>query len=315
MEWFPWYPALYKADTMHLTAEQDGIYRRLIDHYMETRTPLLDNDAGLARVAGVSLDCWNTHAATIRAFFKADTRGFLRHKRCDAELSAQDRRTKSQSQKGKNGAKKRWEKTKENQPLNSSGYACAMAGAMPNDSTQQDRTGQDRTGQSVDRVAPVERDIASGTLPGLPPAVPRPDPIPEAFEVWWKGWTPHGGCPRGHKQDALKAYRKAISQGAEPDVLTRQRDAYLAECRRVDQFTRHASTWLNGRGWLESYDAGAGPGPAANRDAGARNRSGERQGPASIVLAAQRVADAMQRGLDHDTGGRSGPLDGGDVVQ
>ena len=44
MDWFPWYPERYKNKTLHLTVEQGGIYRRLIDHYMETRQPLPDND-------------------------------------------------------------------------------------------------------------------------------------------------------------------------------------------------------------------------------------------------------------------------------
>ena len=67
-EWFPWYPALYRADTMHLTAEQDGVYRRLIDHYMETRQPLPDSDVALARIAGITGEVWAVLAGTIRCF-------------------------------------------------------------------------------------------------------------------------------------------------------------------------------------------------------------------------------------------------------
>lgn len=63
MEWFKWYPAIYVADTVHLSAEQDRIYRRLIDRYMRTRQPLPDNDNALARIAEVSLDSW-CHAST-----------------------------------------------------------------------------------------------------------------------------------------------------------------------------------------------------------------------------------------------------------
>ena len=106
MEWFPWYPALYRADTMHLTAEQDGVYRRLIDEYMITRRPLPDNDHALARIAGLGLDQWVGMAQTVRAFFKASD-GLLRHKRCDAELERQDGRASHLSELGKKGAEAR----------------------------------------------------------------------------------------------------------------------------------------------------------------------------------------------------------------
>ncbi len=58
MDWYPWHYRRYKEKTLHLTAEQDGIYRRLTDCYMETRKPLPDNDLALARIAGVDIDCF-----------------------------------------------------------------------------------------------------------------------------------------------------------------------------------------------------------------------------------------------------------------
>ena len=117
---------------MHLTAEQDGIYRRLIDHYMETRQPIPDNDSAIARITGISLDSWTIAAATIRPFFTPSKSGKLHHKRCDAELQRQDGRCVMQSEKGKLGAKKRWKKIKEKQIDNSSGYDHPIATPMPN---------------------------------------------------------------------------------------------------------------------------------------------------------------------------------------
>ena len=105
-EWFKWYPAIYKADTAHLTAEQDGIYRRLIDYYMETRQPILNNDIAIARAAGIGIDAWAMAAAMIRPFFKEGKDGYLHHSFCDAQLRQQDSKAKNQSEKGKKGAKK-----------------------------------------------------------------------------------------------------------------------------------------------------------------------------------------------------------------
>ena len=154
MEWYPWYPAIYKADTIHLTAEQDGIYRRLIDHYMETRQPLPNNDAALARIAGITLDSWAIAAAIILPFFTPTKNGKLHLKRCDAELERQDGRNRLQSEKGKSGAKKRWKNKQQEQDVNSSGYACAIATPMPNHSTQHNTTQQDKTSSVVIRANP-----------------------------------------------------------------------------------------------------------------------------------------------------------------
>lgn len=80
--WFKWYPAKYKADTMHLTPEQDGIYRRLIDHYMETSQPLPDNLMALARIAGISPDVLEGNWPVLSSFFRHGD-GKLHLKVCD----------------------------------------------------------------------------------------------------------------------------------------------------------------------------------------------------------------------------------------
>jgi uncharacterized protein YdaU (DUF1376 family) len=113
MDWFCWYPELYKADTMHLTAEQDGIYRRLIDHYMETRRQILAADTALSRAAGIDMETWLKNAAIIRPFFSLTEDGFLRHKRCEIELDRQDARSRNRSESGKKGADARWKNRQE----------------------------------------------------------------------------------------------------------------------------------------------------------------------------------------------------------
>lgn len=124
MDWYPWYPALYRADTLHLTAEQDGIYRRLIDHYMETRLPLPDNNMALARIAAVSPECFEHAASILRAFFQQCPDGLLRHKRCDIELDAQDERSGKRSDRARHAATIRWQ----NQHVKCSQHARSMLG-------------------------------------------------------------------------------------------------------------------------------------------------------------------------------------------
>lgn len=109
--WFPWVPSRYKADTMHLSALQDGIYRRLIDHYMETKSPLSDNDMALARIAGVAPEEFAPHSQIIRAFFTKAT-GKLQLKKCDGILADQAGRQKSYSERGRKGGRGKVNKIK-----------------------------------------------------------------------------------------------------------------------------------------------------------------------------------------------------------
>jgi uncharacterized protein YdaU (DUF1376 family) len=104
MDWYPWYPADFERDTLHLSLAEEGAYRRLIDKYMTVvRGPLPDDDVALARMIGVSVEVWQTVAVKVRSFFRAKE-GVLRHKRCEQELDAQKTRLKRFSERGKKAA-------------------------------------------------------------------------------------------------------------------------------------------------------------------------------------------------------------------
>lgn len=113
MDWYPWYFQIYEADTMHLTPYQDGCYRRLIDHYMKTRSPLPDNDSALSRIVGVPLEEWATVSALIRSFFSPKD-GKLTLYRCEIILSEQDGRSTKKSATSQKGALNRWKLAKAN---------------------------------------------------------------------------------------------------------------------------------------------------------------------------------------------------------
>ncbi len=135
MDWYPWYPTLYKADTLNLTLEQDGAYRRLIDHYMESRAPLPDDEVSLARIVGIDIKHFQAIAEPLLGKFRAKA-GLLHHKRCDIELNRQDKLSKKMSGIAKAAAQKR----KENNPIQ------AKAGLKPSQSrhTRQDKTVKDK---------------------------------------------------------------------------------------------------------------------------------------------------------------------------
>lgn len=185
---------------MHLTAEQDGIYRRLIDFYMEIRQPISDSDNALARAAGIDMQQWLLHSPVIRAFFISSERGFLRHKRCDIELDRQDERSRGRSVSGKKGAEKRWNKNKENQNANSKPNGIAIADPMANDSIGQEKREVSKKKEVSKKTTIVVQKAERFGLIELPSewgafcAVKRPGLDPqEVFQQFSDYWTAKPG--------------------------------------------------------------------------------------------------------------------------
>ena len=147
MDWFPWYPALFEADTLHLTPAQDGLYRRLIDWYMVHRRPLPDDDRALAAICRVSLEDWQNASSILRAYFK-HKRGMLHLGRCDALLADQDAKSRVRSEVAKKGATKRWGNKRQEKGKRED--ASSIASAMLIDARGQDKT-RDKEEKSVAR--------------------------------------------------------------------------------------------------------------------------------------------------------------------
>lgn len=137
--WYPFYPVRFQRDTLHLSPEADGAYRRLIDHYMMTQEPLPDNDVALSRVMGLPCDC--DSFAIAKSFFAIAEDGKLHSKMCDRMIAEQKRRKENKKKAGKKGAKKRWEKQEDN----GSTKGEAMAPPMANDSTIHNSTEHNNT--------------------------------------------------------------------------------------------------------------------------------------------------------------------------
>lgn len=117
--YYSWYPTIYQADTQALTLAEDGAYRRLIDHYMLTRTPLLDDDRALARAVGVGIDDWELVKVRVKQYFKPTrlpdgvSTAYLKHDFCDEAIAFDNARIEKARKNGKKGGKIRSSKTKE----------------------------------------------------------------------------------------------------------------------------------------------------------------------------------------------------------
>jgi uncharacterized protein YdaU (DUF1376 family) len=228
MDWYPWHPARYREKTLHLTAEQDGIYRRLIDHYMETRKPLPDNDLALARIAGVDLACFKLASSTVKAFFKQGDGGVLVHFTCNEMLDEQDRQVKFHSERAKKGAAARHKKANEinKNPASSKQEAPLQLATIDNNNRQ----------------------ISSKE--DIPPISPKGGvkPYTQAFESFWSAY------PRKvNKLAASKAYITAIKQtGVTHENLSLSATQFAAAhrtARTEERFIPHPATWLSKGGW------------------------------------------------------------------
>jgi len=105
--WMPWYIADYMRDTMHLTCEQDGAYRRLIDAYWINGTALPDDDEALAAITKLPMDRWQKYRPTLIKFFTT-AEGVWYHKRIEKELKDARDNIEQKRLAGNASAKKRW---------------------------------------------------------------------------------------------------------------------------------------------------------------------------------------------------------------
>lgn len=102
LDWYPFFVTDFRRDTYHLTLEQEGAYRRLIDEYMVTRASLPSDDAALARIVGIPKTEWDRLAPVVRRFFRMRN-DRLFHKRCERELRAQNARHNRNSKRASKG--------------------------------------------------------------------------------------------------------------------------------------------------------------------------------------------------------------------
>lgn len=137
--WYPRYPSRWGRKTMHLCPYQDGLYGRLVDHYMETKEALPDADAALARICGVSPADFAPHSAVIRAFFQAK-KGRLFNKTCEEILAFQNGSASRRSESASKAAKILWEKKKKIQEDESATHTSRDAEPMRPDATEQNIT-------------------------------------------------------------------------------------------------------------------------------------------------------------------------------
>lgn len=118
--YYSWYPSIYERETQSLSLAEDGAYRRLIDHYMTTRSPLpAGNDRAMARILGVGVDEWLAVKPSIETYFKPTDNpvGFWSHGFCEEQIEKQSVRINRNRKNGSAGGRPKSLKDKAVNPV------------------------------------------------------------------------------------------------------------------------------------------------------------------------------------------------------
>lgn len=102
----PLYIKDYDDDTRHLTAEEDGVYGRLLRAMWTAGGKLPNNERRLAQIARIELRRWRMLAPTIMAFFTV-AGSHIEQKRIAVELRQMAERSQRRQDAGKKGGRPR----------------------------------------------------------------------------------------------------------------------------------------------------------------------------------------------------------------
>lgn len=102
----PLYVKDYDDDTRHLTAEEDGVYGRLLRAMWTAGGQLPRDERRLAQIARIDIRRWRVLAPTIMAFFSVAGQ-FIEQKRIKAELRRVADLSTTRSEAGKKGGRPR----------------------------------------------------------------------------------------------------------------------------------------------------------------------------------------------------------------
>lgn len=218
--WFPFYAGDFVRDTGHLSACEVGAYLRLLCASWSTGG-LPDDDARLARLAGMTPDEWARAALMVRPFWTKGDDGLLRQGRLERERERTARVSEKRRSAGAAGAAARWQ-------AEGNADGKPMANATPEPSPPPSDA------PSLHLEAPAAPARATGK---------HRDGEPGGFADWWAAYPRKVG-----KDAARKAYSAALKRASAADLLAGLKRAKFSD---DPQFIPHPSTWLNAGRWQD----------------------------------------------------------------
>jgi uncharacterized protein YdaU (DUF1376 family) len=207
----PLFTDAYLADTRHLTTLQHGAYLlMLMTAWRSSDCSLPNDDAFLARIAGLDKRTWNTNRTVLLSFWQLNGQ----QKWEQGRLKDERNYVGQVSQTNSANAKSRWLKN------NNSLYAIASV-------------------SHSDGNAPTPTPTPKDNLP-LPLQL-----SPTEFDSFWEKFPRQR---RGNKEKAHRAWKRALQRATEQEVM-HGLETYLGSSSVRDGYAKGAEAWLNDDGW------------------------------------------------------------------
>jgi len=108
MHYYKFNIADWTLHTAHLTAEEEGVYFRLVNYYYDTESPIPEKTHTVIRRLRLDNNS-ETVGVILEEFFYLEG-GFWHHKRCESEITAYHAKTDTNRANGKRGGRPRGSK-------------------------------------------------------------------------------------------------------------------------------------------------------------------------------------------------------------
>lgn len=249
----PLYIADYDGDTRHLTAEEDGVYGRLLRAMWTAGGQLPNSDERLAQISRISLWRWRKMAATIMAFFIV-VDDHIEQKRMRRELDRIARVSKVRQQAGKQGgrpnaavensertASVRSDQNSEKPLKNGHDENQLLSNPRGRGRVVRDR---DLRLQTSDLFEDPKEGSSHPEPPVGAPGLSDRQLLNEFEFRFWKAYP-----ERKSKGQAKKAWMKARRSAGADEILAGVA-RYIAS-KPADRQWQYPATWLNAEGWLD----------------------------------------------------------------
>lgn len=231
MPWVRFFPSDWLGGTRGMSAVETGVYITLIATMYERGEPIVEDHSRLARLCGASNSAFKKALETLidEGKITRSDRGLWNDRVEKEQVYLSEK-----SEVGSRAANARWNK---NDNKNNGGDdANALRGQSEGNANQK----PDTRNHSRDANASISKDFDREFETEFWPIYPR----------------------KVGKGQALKAYRAARKQADCATIVAGARRYASERAGQDQQFTRHASTWLNGAGWLD--EPSSPPRPSAN---------------------------------------------------
>jgi uncharacterized phage protein (TIGR02220 family) len=156
VNYYPHHIGDYLRDTAHLSAVEDGIYRRMLDLYYASEKPLgLDRD-WLCRLLRARADIEIEAVGFILQHYFVKTEEGWRNKRADEEIRLNDKRIKVAKSNGKRGGRPRTQRVISGLAEKTQPVISGLAKRNPNESSQNQNQNQN---QSIKNIVGQKPDL------------------------------------------------------------------------------------------------------------------------------------------------------------